>query len=246
MNTDELAKLLGLNIGIAATDVALFSPGLIGIQLGGASALATAFGCTAIFMSGALFLYGNYKLLAGREKVVQTSSIKTIEDYSNALRQHRYKKTFETNINLMLEQIERLVKKKSTILDILQQRFSVSELSYKKFASVINEVEKIFYLNIRSILNKLNAFDEEEYIRIKDGDKSGGFSQEFIQQKLSVYNEYIAFINKATEDNEEIILKLDKLLLEISSLDSLQDGEIEKMPGMQEIDELIKQTRLYK
>lgn len=34
--------------------------------------------------------------------------------------------------------------------------------------------------------------------------------------------------------------------MEISRLDSIDPGDIEKMPCMQEIDELIKQTKLYK
>jgi hypothetical protein len=42
------------------------------------------------------------------------------------------------------------------------------------------------------------------------------------------------------------LLKLDKLLLEISRLDSLEPGDIENMACMQEIDSLIKQTKYYK
>ena len=41
-------------------------------------------------------------------------------------------------------------------------------------------------------------------------------------------------------------MKLDKLLLEISRLDSLEPGDIDDMPCMQEIDALIKQTQYYK
>jgi hypothetical protein len=67
-----------------------------------------------------------------------------------------------------------------------------------------------------------------------------------MEDKLSVYNEYITFVKSATEDNEQILLKLDKLLLEISKFDSLESGEIEDLAGMQEIDALIKQTKYYR
>lgn len=42
------------------------------------------------------------------------------------------------------------------------------------------------------------------------------------------------------------MLKLDQLLLEISRLDSFEAGDIEQMPCMQEIDQLIKHTKLYR
>ena len=48
------------------------------------------------------------------------------------------------------------------------------------------------------------------------------------------------------EANEEIMLKLDKLLLEISLLGSTDYRDVEEMPCMKEIDMLIKQTKLYK
>ncbi|MNI88070.1 hypothetical protein D3C73_1453300 [compost metagenome] len=61
-----------------------------------------------------------------------------------------------------------------------------------------------------------------------------------------MYSEYLTFIKSSLATNEEIMLKLDKLLLEISRLDSFEPGDIENMPCMQEIDSLIKQTKLYK
>lgn len=233
-------------MGISVVDTVLFSPGLLGIQMGGASVFATAFGATAIFMSVVVFVYGNYKLLIAKEKIIQTSEIKTAEDCINALKLNYDKKTFEKDIATILEQIERFQKKKETIMDILLQKFNSTEMSYAKFNGAILDVENVFYINIKSILNKLNAFDEEDYHRISKDNAKKKFSIEFIQTKMSIYKEYISFVTKATEDNEQIILKLDQLLLEISKFNSLEDGEIENMPAMKEIDELINKTKLYK
>lgn len=133
-----------------------------------------------------------------------------------------------------------------TIKDVLLQKFNSSEMSYSKFDYTIKEIENVFFINIKSILNKLNAFDEEDYKRIRKEDAQKKFSTEFIQEKLGVYNEYIAFIKDAIEDNEQIILKLDKLLLEISKLNSLEAGELENMSAFKEIDDLINKTKLYK
>jgi len=146
----------------------------------------------------------------------------------------------------VLDQIERLQKKNKTIRDILLQIFSSSEMSYNKFDAVIAEVEKIFFLNIRSILNKLNAFDEEDYDFVRKEHEAGAFSEQFMEDKFKVYSEYINFVKAAAEDNEQILLKLDRLLLEISDLNCLESGQLEQMDGMIEIDNLIKQAKYYK
>ena len=246
MPTKKIMKIAGLNTGIAILDIMLFSPGLLGVSIGGASVLATAFGSTAIFMSAAIFIYGNYKLINEKEKIIQTSEIITTEDYLNALKQNYGKKTFERDITIILEQVERLQKKIETIKNILLQKFNNTEMSYKKYEAAILAIENVFYINIKSILNKLNAFDQDDYNRIRKNDADKTFSIEFIQAKMDIYNEYISFIKNAAEDNEQIILKLDKLLLEISKLNSLEGGEIENMSGVKEIDELTNQTKYYK
>lgn len=116
-------------------------------------------------------------------------------------------------------------------------------MSYSKFDGVISDIEEIFYLNIKSIINKLNAFDEKDYDRIKKEDRK--FSNEFVEAKLNIYDQYITFVKKATEDNEQIILKLDKILLELTKFNSLEGGKIEDMIAMKEIDDLINKIKLY-
>ncbi|GAB6264818.1 MAG: hypothetical protein STSR0001_02620 [Methanothrix sp.] len=246
MDKDTLIRLLGLNLGIAAANIVVFSPGLLDVDLFGAGALEAAFGSAFLVFSGSGLVYGNYKLLSEPEKAIPIGAKSTKEDYIEALNEHRGLKTFERNIDLLLDQIERLQKKNKTIRDILLQIFNASEISYQKFDAVIAEVENIFFKNIRSIINKLNAFDEEDYNFIKKQRNAGAFSEEIMEEKFKVYNEYIRFVKEATEDNEQILLKLDKLLLEISGLNCIESGELEQMAGMIEIDNLIKQAKYYK
>lgn len=245
MEGKKRIKILSLNLGIAAANIITFSPVLAGLQLAGSSALETALGSTIIFLSGAGLIYGNYKLLV-LEKVIPPNKNSTVEDYIDALNMHRGLKTFEVTVDLLLDQIERLQKKNKTIRNIILQIFSASEISYQKFDAIIAEVEKIFFMNIRSILNKMNAFDEDDYNFIRKKYEAGAFSQQFMEEKFKVYDEYIAFVKAATEDNEQILLKLDKLLLEISGLNSIERGQLEQMAGMVEIDNLIKQAKYYK
>ncbi|GGD51447.1 hypothetical protein [Paenibacillus nasutitermitis] len=244
MAGSKYIKLLGLIFGLAVLDILVLSPGFIGVTIG-ESALSTATGITLLFVSALVLSYGSYTLLFKSPAVLPIKQINTHEDYVEALNRYRHVKVLEDDILLALEQMDRIRKKKTTMFNVFNQRFDPTELSYKKFASVTLEVEKLFYLNVRSILNRLNVFDESEYARIT-GKKAASFSRELLQEKTNVYNEYLSFVKSSIGTNEEILLKLDKLLLEISRLDSFEPGDIESMPCMQEIDTLIKQTKLYK
>jgi len=246
MDRKTLNKLLGLNLGIAAANIIIFSPAFIGLTLIGVSTFETALGCTVLILSGTGLTYGNYRLLSVPDDSSQTNKIMAVDDYVEALNIHRSLKTFGKTVEILVDQIERLQKKNKTIRDILLQIFCASEMSYQKFDIVITEVEKIFFMNIRSILNKLNAFDEDDYEIVRKNHDAGAFSEQFMEDKFKVYYEYIAFVNAAAEDNEQILLKLDRLLLEISGLNSIESGQLEQMPGMIEIDNLIKQAKYYK
>ena len=46
--------------------------------------------------------------------------------------------------------------------------------------------------------------------------------------------------------NENMLVKMDSLLLEISKLDDINAGDLENMAAIQEINELIEQTKYYK
>ncbi len=243
-NTEKIIKILGLNIGIVVVDTILFSPGFLNIDIIGASAFETAFAVTAALMSIIVFTFGNYKLIIEKEKMIQANEVKTTEDYIDALEQNYDKRVFKKDIDTILEQVDMFQKKREAIKEILLQKFDATEMSYSKFDGVISDLESVFYMNIKSIINKLNAFDENDYNRIiKDGENR--FSKEFIQTKMRIYGEYVSFVKEATEDNEQIILKLDKILLELSRLNSLENGDIENMSAMKEIDELINKIKLY-
>jgi hypothetical protein len=237
-------KLIGLIFGVVVLNIVVLSPGFIGVEIGG-SALTTAIGVTMLSASALGLLYGSYTIMLKAPVVLPVKQIKSHEDYVEALTRYRRVKTLEDDITLALEQLGRMKKKKETLLNVLNERFETTELSYKKFASVTQEVEKLFYLNVRSILNRLNVFDESEFEMVRS-QKPTKFSPELLQEKTNVYNEYLSFVKNSLGTNEEILLKLDKLLLEISRLDSFEPGDIENMPCMQEIDSLIKQTKFYK
>ncbi|QJD83045.1 hypothetical protein [Cohnella herbarum] len=240
----KFVKLLGLIVGVAVVNIVVLSPGLIGVTFG-ENALATASGVTLLFASTFAVLYGSYALLFKSSVALPVKQLQTHEDFVQAIVRYKHVKSFREDISLALEQLERMRKKQLTLFQVLNQRFEPNELSYKKFASVVLTVEKLFYMNVRSVLNRFSVFDESELEGAWRRDPER-LSSKLQQEKANMHNEHLAFVKSSLDANEEMLLKLDKLLMEISRLDGLDPGEIENMPGMQEIDSLIKQTKYYK
>lgn len=239
-------KLLVLIGGIAIVNIVLLSPGLLGLQISGEHALETAFVTAVLAVSLFSLIYGSYVLLFKPPAALPLKEIRTHEDYVEALSRFIDNEEAAGDIHATLDQLERMTKKKSTLLDILGQRFNAGEISYNKFQSVILDVERLFYLNIRSILNKLHVFEASGLMDNHDKSKHIRLSDKLLKEKLKMREEFIHSVAGYISVNEEILLKLDKLSLEISSLDNLDLSRIENMQCIQEIDTLIKQTKLYK
>ncbi|GHU41650.1 hypothetical protein FACS1894111_04250 [Clostridia bacterium] len=147
---------------------------------------------------------------------------------------------FAEDIAQNLEQIQRFNKKLDTMKDILSEKFDTKEMTFQKFNGVLQGVEQVVTINMRIILNKISAFDYEEYTQLSTLEWN---KDELAKEKMSIYQQYIDFVQKATNDNEEILLKLDRLLLEISQYNTMED--IMNMPEMIALDKLIQNAKLY-
>ena len=243
MSMKRKVLLFLLNFCIALVNIFLFSNAFLGLKLLSGTAFSIAASWTAVVLSGVVFITGNKALLATKETRFLMQGMNTLEDCLSVFKQALQNgDAFDEYILQNMEQIKRFRRKYDTIHDLLKQKFSESELSYQKFSGVLLEVERVVFMNMRSILNKIAAFDMDEYeTMIQKGVSQDALSQE----KLKIFNDYIHFVRKATNANEDIILKLDKLLLEISRYNSLEGGDVQKLPAMVEMDALIHNANLY-
>jgi len=246
LKVKRISSLLGLNIAIVMLNIIIFSPGLFNIKIDFINIFQTSIGITIIIMSFIIFIIGNYKILIKEDNEIDISKLDDSEDYIEALKENSSKRVFSKDIDILLEQIERMDKKQEKIDDILLQKFTVNEMSYIKFKKTITEVRDVFYINIKSVINKINIFDEQEYEKIKKDIKNGKLNGKIEEQKKDMFDEYIFFVKDSIEDNEEILLKLDKFLFELSKFNSLEDGELENMSAIKDVDELINKIKFYK
>ena len=237
-------RLILLNAAIILVNIVLFSKPLLGLPLLTGTVLSMSLAWTAILASVFVFFKGNSMILEQKETRTFLQGIRSLNDCIHVFQEAiNNGDVFDENILKNIAQIKRFKRKYNTIDDILRQKFSVDEMSFKKFNGVLQDVENVIYVNMRSILNKISAFDVDEYEAMQ---KKGFHADEFSEEKIAIYNEYIDFVNNATKTNEDILLKLDKMLLEISRYNSLEDGDVQKLPAIIEMDELIKHANLYK
>ncbi len=247
MNRNRLLTLLLLNVTILVLNVVVFSNAVLGLSLVAGNVMTRAVAFTVLFMSIALFLYVNYKFLFGRSKTperVAKDEIDTLDKGIDAIRRYMSSPTFAEYVSRIIKQAERLRKRNSAIDHMLTEKFSTDGLSYGRFKRTIDDIERVMCVNIKSILNRIEPFDEDEYREIIHGRTK--LSMKVAKEKLHIYEEYIEYVRSSVEDNDEILLKLDKLLSEISKLNSLSKGELENMQELQEIDALINDSRWYK
>ena len=146
MKVKRISSLLGLNIAIVMLNIIIFSPGLFNIKIDFINIFQTSIGITIIIMSFIIFIIGNYKILIKEDNEIDISKLDDSEDYIEALKENSSKRVFSKDIDILLEQIERMDKKQEKIDDILLQKFTVNEKSYIKFKKTITEVRDVFYM----------------------------------------------------------------------------------------------------
>ena len=239
-------KLAILNGALIILNIIIFSKVFIGLDVFGQSALITAFSFMWFFLTAAVFFYGNYKILYAvpppQPNKIDDSRFNTLEGCGVMLNEFINKQgvMFDAPLKIMKIQLDRMVKKDNTITDILLQKFQPAELSYVKFQGQIESIKKILCVNTRNVLNRLYAFDEYDY-----GDPAGGRpADRHYDAKQALLNEYKDFINQTVDYNEDILIKMDRLILEVSKLND--SDELDGMEAMKELDALINNTKLYK
>ncbi len=249
MSKKQIIKLLCLNLGIVLLNIILFSAGFVGLNFSGA-AVTTALGVTVIVMSLLAFFYGNYTILFKQPSIQLFKSTELVEskDYIGALEERREKRVFDSEISNAIDQVYRLQDKDKALDSILSQYFSPQEMTYTKFQSVIDSVQALFYNNLKKMINRMIIFDYKDYTKLmnKLGNASVAGTSKSASTQLKIYNEHIDYVKGLVEMNESILVKLDSLLLEISKLDDIDEAGLEELAAIQEINDLISQTKYYK
>ena len=117
-------------------------------------------------------------------------------------------------------------------------------MTYKRFKHIIEDAATRFYANVKTMVKRINIFDEKDYFRVSD--RNVNMSVSARQERLRIYEEHINYVKKIVEANENIISKLDMLLLELTKLDDFSEEALNNNAAINELNDLIDQTKFYK
>lgn len=241
-------RAIALVLGLVAADVLILG---VGLALIGGGLLAAALAGTVVAANLLIGGIGCYKLFKPAEpmKLYNRSELAEPKDYVAALQKAYEKKVFTSYIDRASEQLRRFESKSESLTTLLLQSFSPEEMSFQHFNNVLGSVKKLFLGNLKKMINRIVIFDEDDFEKTSHlllESVQSYEDQQRIQSKVEVYNEHIAFVDTMLNNNDDILIKMDKLLLEISKLDGLQGNDFDNLLAVREINELIDNVKYYK
>ena len=125
------------------------------------------------------------------------------------------------------EQTKLFNTKKEILTQIIDNEFGKTSITSIKFFNIISNVEKLFNKNVEDIKLKLQVLDIDTIIKTRN-----------------INDKTFLDIKKILSNNDEIINKMDKLIIEIGKLDSLSN--VEKLYSMEELERLTENIKLYR
>ena len=240
MTQKQVVKLSLLTIITILLNTILYSKVGLGLRFSVSNPLLSAFLITEIIGNIVIFIYLAYRILISAQttQIYTSKEFVTDKDYIDALEDCYSKKIFNNDIDMAIEQLDRLKKKYEMLTLILSQHFEPGSMTYDKFIGIINSSKVLFYKNLKKMITRISIFNEKEYKKQLDKNLKDDMT-------LEIYKEHITYVKEMGANNEVILQKLDALILEISKLDDCTEEQLIALESMKEIDELISKVKLY-
>ncbi|MDR1313204.1 MAG: hypothetical protein LBQ12_05785 [Deltaproteobacteria bacterium] len=241
MTLRKALKIFAFDVGVGALFALLLAKPFLGRFLG--SGLYSVIAGGILFVASVAFVAVNWKALSSlsgrgaRGDPVQ-ECIRDAYGYMSSNIQ-----TFRPDLMEMVDQLEKLQRKKGAIRQALLERFQPTELAFAKFNSASDRVELFVVNKAKEVLNKVNGFDEEEYEEIMNRPET---SREDFRARKQVYDNVLADVADLVGENDKALLALDKLLMAISDISTIGQQQPDSDSAVREIDELIKDVKFYK
>lgn len=171
-----------------------------------------------------------------------------LEIYKENIQQYIYKSVFVSDIEAVVVQIERVKKKRDSAKKILLDSKCIHKMDYKIIEVTVASVEELYNMfvsNVSNIILKIDTFDQEDYEIVKKNTLSNYTTSKHASSQ-SIFDEYFKFIKNAIENNEQIIQQLDKLIFELTNLDSTENKKMFDIETIKEFEKAINELKSIK
>lgn len=239
------SKLIICNLLFALVIICLYSPGILALSPFSPSAAKAALSIAIGAIALPVFIVMNKSLLSEKQLDLLDKNEKNPEEkITQVMEACLHSKVLGGIAKSALGQMRQLKTLETNFERIVGQRFERGSLSYQKFITAMDSASKALFQGYLKISNKLLIFNEREYRTLSSDEYLHDDIPDDIQrQKLLLYNENLDGARRILEDNEGILLGLERLMTEIANSD-YSDREVDS--AAREIDELLKQLEHYK
>lgn len=243
-NTKKLIKYIASTLGIAATAVVAYSPGLLALRLTDLSIIrATMSIMTGVLLTGG-FGYSTYRFMLPDKKQIKTLTAKIdITALAEKLRSHVDDEYMGKLSAQALAQIDRLNKSIERAEFEIARKFESSSMTYKQFYSSVSGAGSCAFENLNSFANRLHLYNDEEYENLQHYQEDD-IPDDIQEQQIALMNKNYDLGRDALAANEKLILGLDSLAMELANSNFKADTE-NNSGLLDEINELTDKIKYY-
>jgi hypothetical protein len=245
MDKRKLGKVLATTVGGIAALVILFSPGFVGLGLGG-DAIHTSISIAAgITVPLAIGLFDKQILESDdpSKRLLDDGE----SDWSDVVGEFRGLAHGNSRLaklaSAAIDQEERLARTQDGYEKLIEHRFGKGTMSYDKFMAAVLAVRDSVKKNLVNVYNRMILFDEEDYASLQGHRSQNDEIDDDVQKrKLDMYVESLDTMKKILSDNENMLVSLDEFMMKISDADVDEKAAQERS---EEIASLAEQLKYY-
>lgn len=240
----KYVSLIIANLCIVVAAVILYSPGLVCLRITDASIFRAGMSIIALLALVAIFLWVNIRLLKEpRRKPILPEEVLDLEKAKDILKTYSTSRYLKSMALTAAEQVDRILKCRTRLSEILEQRFTKGTMSWEKFDGVVHSAEDSALKNVAAMANRMQLFDEKEFARLEHY-REDDIPDDIQEEQLRLYQKNLDDIKSMIALNEKILLKLNALTMEVSSSPG-EKAAAWNDDLLAEIEKLIGETKYY-
>lgn len=147
-------------------------------------------------------------------------------------------------------QLQKLVARFENFVEVLDEKFDRTELTYKRFRGVGNEILVVTMENVEQIVSALKNIEDIDHVSVKkqlsDLEISGKNPEkrDVLKKRLLLRDSELRRIDQLVLQNEKAITQMDETVIEISKIKAGKDSKPKDfnvaMEGLLDINKRIK------
>lgn len=166
-----------------------------------------------------------------------------------------YINVFKETSQTSLIQLERASEKFDRFIEILNNKFNSGEITYSKFFLTVEKVYLVILENLDLVKNKYIGIGGKDYDylierlvnleKMEKLNKAQLDEMSAIRLKKGIVKKELKEIENLLSQTEHIISNLDKILIEVSSLKTTNNFDVDSSYSVAELERLIREAKQY-